>query len=55
MFDPEGSGGLRPVDPTMLGANGAGAEPDAPLRSTAVDTADTQLDANLVKPKGGTI
>ena len=55
MLDPEGSGGMRPVDPTMLGPNGAGGEQDAALRSTAVDAADTKMDANIVKPKGGEI
>ena len=53
MLDPEGSGGMRPVDPTTLGATEG--EPDAALRSTAVDTSNTQIDANLVKPKGGEI
>ena len=57
MMDPEGSGGMRPVDPTMLGPNGAGGEPDAPLRSMSVDTQGAQQDANIVKskPKGGEI
>jgi len=53
MLDPEGSGGMRPVDPTQLGATEA--EPDAALRSMAVDTSVAQSDANLVKPKGGEI
>ena len=53
MLDPEGSGGMRPVDPTQLGATEP--EPDAALRSMAVDTSVAQSDANLVKPKGGEI
>tara|TARA_Y100000817_G_C16582488_1_gene422547 strand:+ start:37 stop:627 length:591 start_codon:yes stop_codon:yes gene_type:complete len=53
MLDPEGSGGMRPVDPTQLGATEA--EPDAALRSMNVDTSVAQSDANLVKPKGGEI
>ena len=52
MLDPEGSGGMRPVDPASLGTPPA---PDAPLRSMAVDTSVAQSDANLVKPKGGEI
>ena len=55
MLDPEGSGGMRPVDPAMLGANGAGGEPDAALRSMSVDTKAATQDANIVKPKGGEI
>ena len=55
MLDPEGSGGMRPVDPAMLGANGAGGEPDAALRSMNVDTKGATQDANIVKPKGGEI
>ena len=53
MLDPEGSGGLRPVDPTQLGATQA--EPDAALRSMNVDTTAATQDANIVKPKGGEI
>jgi len=53
MLDPEGSGGIRPVDPTQLGATEA--EPDAALRSMDVDASATTMDANLVKPKGGEI
>ena len=53
MLDPEGSGGMRPVDPTQLGATEA--EPDAALRSMNVDAKATTMDANLVKPKGGEI
>ena len=55
MFDPEGSGGMRPVDPATLGTPVGNQEPDAPLRSMAVDTSVAQSDANLVKPKGGEI
>ena len=55
MLDPEGSGGMRPMDPTMLGANGAGGEPDAALRSMSVDTKVANQDANIVRPKGGEI
>ena len=53
MMDPEGSGGMRPVDPTSLGATEG--EPDAALRSMAVDTKGMTQDANIVKPKGGEI
>ena len=53
MMDPEGSGGMRPVDPTQLGATEG--EPDAALRSMAVDTKGMTQDANIVKPKGGEI
>ena len=53
MLDPEGSGGLRPVDPTQLGATQA--EPDAALCSMIVDTTAATQDANIVKPKGGEI
>ncbi len=53
MLDPEGSGGMRPVDPTSLGATES--EPDAALRSMAVDTSAATQDANIVKPKGGEI
>ena len=56
MLDPEGSGGLRPLPlEGELGANGAGGEPDAALRSMDVDTSVARNDANLVKPKGGEI
>ena len=56
MLDPEGSGGLRPMPlEGELGANGAGGEPDAALRSMDVDTSVARNDANLVKPKGGEI
>ena len=56
MLDPEGTGGLRPMPlEGELGANGAGGEPDAALRSMDVDTSVAQSDANLVKPKGGEI
>ena len=56
MLDPEGSGGLRPMPlEGELGANGAGGEPDAALRSMDVDTSVAQSNANLVKPKGGEI
>tara|TARA_B100000927_G_scaffold158813_1_gene127928 strand:- start:2013 stop:2492 length:480 start_codon:yes stop_codon:yes gene_type:complete len=55
MLDPEGSGGMRPVDPTSLGTNGVGGEQDAALRSADIDTSVAQSDANLVKPKGGEI
>ena len=53
MLDPEGSGGMRPVDPASLGATEG--EPDAALRSMAVDTSAATQDANIVKPKGGEI
>ena len=53
MLDPEGSGGMRPVDPTQLGATES--EPDAALRSMDVDAKATTMDANIVKPKGGEI
>ena len=53
MLDPEGSGGMRPVDPTQLGATEA--EPDGALRSMDVDAKATTMDANIVKPKGGEI
>jgi hypothetical protein len=53
MLDPEGSGGMRPVDPTQLGATEP--EPDAALRSMEVDSKATTMDANIVKPKGGEI
>ena len=53
MLDPEGSGGMRPVDPTSLGATEG--EPDAALRSMNVDTKGMTQDANIVKPKGGEI
>ena len=53
MLDPEGSGGMRPVDPTQLGATEG--EPDAALRSMDVDAKATTMDANIVKPKGGEI
>ena len=53
MLDPEGSGGMRPVDPASLGATES--EPDAALRSMAVDTKGATQDANIVKPKGGEI
>ena len=53
MFDPEGSGGMRPVDPATLGATEG--EPDAALRSMNVDTKAATQDANIVKPKGGEI
>ena len=53
MLDPEGSGGMRPIDPTQLGATEA--EPDAALRSMNVDTQGARQDANIVKPKGGEI
>ena len=53
MLDPEGSGGMRPVDPTQLGATQG--EPDAALRSMDVDAKATTMDANIVKPKGGEI
>ena len=55
MLDPAGSGGMRPVDPAMLGANGAGGEPDAALRSMDVDSQAATQDANIVRPKGGEI
>ena len=53
MLDPEGSGGMRPVDPAALGATEG--EPDAALRSMNVDTSVADQDANIVKPKGGEI
>ena len=53
MLDPEGSGGMRPVDPTQLGATEG--EPDAALRSMDVDAKATTMNANIVKPKGGEI
>ena len=53
MLDPEGSGGMRPVDPTQLGATQG--EPDAALRSMDVDAKATTMDTNIVKPKGGEI
>ena len=53
MLDPEGSGGMRPVDPAALGATEG--EPDAALRSMNVDTKGMTQDANIVKPKGGEI
>ena len=53
MLDPEGSGGMRPVDPTQLGATQG--EPDAALRSMDVDAKATTMNANIVKPKGGEI
>ena len=53
MLDPEGSGGMRPVDPAALGATEG--EPDAALRSMNVDAKATTMDANIVKPKGGEI
>ena len=53
MLDPEGSGGMRPVDPASLGATEG--EPDAALRSMNVDTKGMTQDANIVKPKGGEI
>ena len=56
MMDPEGTGGLRPMPiEGELGANGAGGEPDAALRSMNVDTQASTQDANIVKPKGGEI
>ena len=56
MMDPEGSGGMRPMPVEgELGANGAGGEPDAALRSMDVDSKATTLDTNIVKPKGGEI
>jgi len=57
MMDPAGTGGMVPVPPQQgtLGAPVGNQEPDAALRSTAVDTANTRLDTNLVKPKGGQI
>jgi len=56
MLDPEGSGGMRPLPiEGELGANGAGGEPDAALRSMDVDSKATTMDANIVKPKGGEI
>ena len=55
MFDPEGSGGMRPVDPATLGKPVGGQEPDSALRSMDVDTSVAQSDANLVKPKVGEI
>ena len=53
MLDPEGSGGMRPVDPAALGAPEG--EPDAALRSMNVDSAGMAADANIAKPKGGEI
>ena len=53
MLDPEGSGGMRPIDPAALGATEG--EPDAALRSMNVDSAGMTADANIVKPKGGEI
>ena len=38
-----------------LGANGAGGEPDAALRSMDVDSQAATQDANIVRPKGGEI
>ena len=56
MMDPEGSGGMRPMPVEgELGANGAGGEPDAALRSMNVDTKVATADTNIVKPKGGEI
>ena len=56
MMDPEGSGGMRPMPVEgELGANGAGGEPDAALRSMNVDSKATTMDTNTVKPKGGEI
>jgi hypothetical protein len=55
MLDPEGTGGLRPMPMDDLGANAAGGEPDAALRSMDVDAKATTMDANIVKPKGGEI
>ena len=58
MLDPEGSGGMRPLPPEgELGSNGAGGEPDAPLRSMDVDTKAVDQSADIVKskPKGGEI
>ena len=56
MMDPEGSGGMRPMPVEgELGANGAGGEPDAALRSMDVDSKASTMDANIVKPKGGEI
>ena len=58
MLDPEGSGGMRPIPPEgELGSNGAGGEPDAPLRSMDVDTKAVDQSADIVKskPKGGEI
>jgi len=56
MLDPEGSGGMRPMPiEGELGANGAGGEPDAALRSMDVDSKATTMDTNIVKPKGGEI
>ena len=56
MMDPEGSGGMRPMPVEgELGANGAGGEPDAALRSMNVDTKVATADSNIVKPKGGEI
>ncbi len=56
MMDPEGSGGMRPMPiEGELGANGAGGEPDAALRSMNVDTKVATADSNIVKPKGGEI
>jgi hypothetical protein len=56
MLDPEGSGGMRPMPVEgELGANGAGGEPDAALRSMDVDSKSTTMDTNIVRPKGGEI
>ena len=56
MLDPEGSGGMRPMPVEgELGANGAGGEPDAALRSMDVDSKATTMDTNIVRPKGGEI
>ena len=56
MFDPEGSGGMRPMPiEGELGANGAGGEPDAALRSMDVDTKGVTQTADKVKPKVGEI
>ena len=56
MMDPEGTGGLRPMPiEGELGANGAGGEPDAALRSMNVDSQAATQDANIVRPKGGEI
>jgi len=56
MLDPEGTGGLRPMPiEGELGANGAGGEPDAALRSMNVDSQAATQDANIVRPKGGEI
>ena len=56
MLDPEGSGGMRPMPVEgELGANGAGGDPDAALRSMDVDTKGVTQTADIVKPKGGEI